>query len=457
MDEEFVNLNEMYENGDGTTSNQPDTNIAESQDSLHRVVGYLVASIAIVCCYFIFGFGKSDSPNPQTTSIEETPPVIPSTSAERKNSSSVEIVSDKVKELTGLAIPDQFDWKKEEEVSANRAVVSDFKKKLGQISELGSANSDDLERLKSLTDELRTSEAGAKIGSDEELVSQYIALQEKVSELSDRDSVAKEFSQDMQSLLERVEAANDTSYSPQTFVVERAEMFISKLNAKSAEIKKLATAFDGLVETAEQNEAGATLETAIRRQQTAAGKELAQLLAKAKDDATAEANLSKALAEKKRIKAKADLQIAKTNAQTDELVVEEDLIVAKAAEEKLEREFNRDLNAIRTKLVPFLSEGRTLRGNAKGKGPVSFSLIDGKGALENTADGLSLLSKLASNGRPYGDFPVNIAAYKIENPNLKMGHYSTTSYKAISAYLEEAQALLNKYGRLMADKGMLAE
>ena len=98
-----------------------------------------------------------------------------------------------------------------------------------------------------------------------------------------------------------------------------------------------------------------------------------------------------------------------------------------------------------------------MRGNADGKGPVSFSAIKAKGALENTADGLASLSHAAKNGRPLGEFPINIRSFMISNNSTEGNFYNTAQYRSVEKYLEKAQSLLNKYGALMVEKGMLAK
>jgi hypothetical protein len=35
--------------------------------------------------------------------------------------------------------------------------------------------------------------------------------------------------------------------------------------------------------------------------------------------------------------------------------------------------------------------------------------------------------------------------------------YNTSKYRSVEKYLEKAQSLLNKYGALMVEKGMLAK
>ena len=178
---------------------------------------------------------------------------------------------------------------------------------------------------------------------------------------------------------------------------------------------------------------------------------------KARKEAEKDTQQQLADAEKARIQTEADLDRAKIVAQTNGNIVEKNYLLSSVAKQKLERELNTDLNAINIYLLPFISEGRNMRGNAQGKGPVSFSAIKAKGALENTADGLSNLSHAAKNGRPLGEFPINIRPFMITNNSTEGNFYNTSKYRSIEKYLEKAQSLLNKYGTLMVEKEMLAE
>ena len=356
-----------------------------------------------------------------------------------------------------MAATEQYDWAKEEEIAANRSAVESFKNKLESITLLSNSNSEELVLLQSKTDALRTSEAGAKVAADSKYVRQYIALQEKISEFTSSDSVADNFVKDMNSLLGRIEAANDTSYSPQQFVVKRADEFVKSQQKKAAELKRFDNAINGLIAETDQLQAGTLLETAIKAQSNTTDLKLAEALANARDEASKAKRNELAQAEKEKVEAEADLALAKIKAGTKETLTDRDNVLAAAAKKKLEQAFNRDLNDINVYLLPFISEGRNMRGNADGKGPVSFSAIKAKGALENTADGLASLSHAAKNGRPLGEFPINIRSFMISNNSTEGNVYNTSKYRSVEKYLEKAQSLLNKYGALMVEKGMLAE
>lgn len=464
MDEEFVDPNDLYENRNEAPNGNLATDSELPQDGLHRTVGYLAAVLGLcVVAYFAFDFNwfaaKTEN---QIDQAELVPPEKPSSGsggANRENPSGAEIASNKLKELTGLEIPGaaKFDWAKEEEIAANRSAVENFKSKLEQIANLSNSNSEGLALLRSKTEELRTSQAGAKIASDAKYVAQYIALHEQIAGLEVSIPVAESFSNDMSALLNRVETANDTSYSPQQFVVTRAEEFLKRHTEKAAEIKRFDNALNYLVAETDQLEAGSILETAFQNEMKNSQDNLAESLVRAREEAANKAREQLAQAEKERIQSEADLELAKIQTQTTGNVGAKEVLLSNAARQKLEQEFNADLNDVNVYLLPFISEGRDLRGNAVGKGPVSYSAIKAKGALENTADGLASLSHAAKNGRPLGEFPINIRAFMIMNNSVEGNFYNTAKYRSIEEYLEKAQSLLNKYGPLMVEKGMLAE
>lgn len=100
----------------------------------------------------------------------------------------------------------------------------------------------------------------------------------------------------------------------------------------------------------------------------------------------------------------------------------------------LEREFERELPAMRGLLSAFMSDGIKYRTDNT-KGPASLSFITSQQALEPTPNGSYLMAFLAnSSDRPAGG---------LNNP-------------ASPEALRRAQDYLKKYGALMVEKGLLA-
>ena len=112
---------------------------------------------------------------------------------------------------------------------------------------------------------------------------------------------------------------------------------------------------------------------------------------------------------------------------------------------QLDREMARDMEQIRGYLAAFITPGYKKRDDDL-KGPMSFALIKGGGALEGTQSGMTVLHVLAShlNDRPRGPLPEYFGG-------------STTDWSRVNpAPIQKAQELLSKYGDLMVRKGMLA-
>ena len=461
MDDKFVDPNDMYQDGNENPSGNFSTSNELPKDGLHRSVGWTAIILLIVGVSLFYSgeswFSSATDNSPMQSAVTSAEP--PSNTSGTANSSGAEIVSNKLQELTGLNIsnPIKRDWAKEEEIAANRATVASFKSQLESISKLANSNTEELIQLQSKAEELRTSQAGAKIASDIKYVEQYIALNEKISELKVTIPVADGFATDMLALLKRVEQANDTSYLPQPFVLSRADDFVKQHRKKSVEIKRFSDALNSLIAETDQLTAGSPLESVLQSQKKVSADSLAESLVQARREAEEKAQQQLIKAEQALVQSEADLETGRIEAQTKLNYAAKKDLITNAAKQKLEREFNTDLSSIKTNLLPFISEGRNMRGNAQGKGPVSFSAIRNKGALENTADGLSKLSQAARNGRPLGEFPVNIQPFMITNNSVPGNVYNTAKYRAIEQYLEKAQSLLKKYGPLMVKKGMLAE
>ena len=126
-----------------------------------------------------------------------------------------------------------------------------------------------------------------------------------------------------------------------------------------------------------------------------------------------------------------------------------DVQAAQRARERLQlvKNFERDQPQVKQYLIPFLADGFKHRENAGGtKGPASYNKLVAQGALEPTRQGMESLILMATrdNDRPHGPFPV-----------LLLGDYGWSQYP--KGPVEKTQALLTKYGSLMAELKLLAE
>lgn len=168
-------------------------------------------------------------------------------------------------------------------------------------------------------------------------------------------------------------------------------------------------------------------------------------------------------AELARIEAETQVKLAEKEAERLGLTVkkqeiDEQVVEAKtkADRERLEAEFRRDEAEIKGLLTPFLfeSESQPTFGNADDPqswiiptaplGPTSFSRLQGSGSLDDTQDGMKRLYYYGGwhmNLRKKGGFP----------------QYSATGLNdsGVRARVSRAQKLLEKYGLLMVEKGML--
>ena len=141
-----------------------------------------------------------------------------------------------------------------------------------------------------------------------------------------------------------------------------------------------------------------------------------------------------AKAELERIAEETRLQEAKVRARSEAIKVETESLDAEQQFEKLEREFERDLPAIRSLLSAFVSQGHGYRTD-NASGPASLAFLTSQGALEPTPRGSYQMAFLANSGTrsPGG----------LKNP-------------ANADLLRRAQDLLKKYGDLMVQRELLA-
>ena len=455
MDEEFVDMNDVYGGRDTPTSSSLNIDNGVLNRTLHRTVGYLVALIGCVVIYsFVFTWGNSA--DKQVNQVEQTQPTVPAVSFEAKESSGVEIVANKVKEVTGIDVQSSFDWEKEEEIATNQSAVAEFDRLLQQISRNANDNVEKLALLNSNLTALLTSEAGSKIGSDREQVAKFIGIQEAISGLSATDAASDGFVKDMTAFLERIKVAKETSYAPKPFVLQQARQILERHATKSSEIRRYSAALKNLISASSEQSPGSMLETAILDQQKQEANELAEYLAGVRQKSNDEKKERLAAAEQQRIKAEADLEVAKIEARRQESDARRLVLVAEAERKKLETEFTAAESEVRTYLSSLIADGRTNRGAATGVGPVSYSDVVGSGALVAGNDGIIAMSKwCGSNGRGWSGLNPRAKDSKvlILNDFLLRQANSESSVQ----FVEKAQELLKKFGPLMVEKGMLAE
>ena len=467
MDEDFVDPNEYYADSENRTTGNHNSGTRTSDEQLYRSVGYVALMIGIT----IFAYFNWAPDRDQASSIEQdqSSAEISLQSSNRAEFTKPTIASKKMQEITGLSVGvlEERDWAKEEAVAANRSAVADLKAKLDKISSFQNSYSENLVGLKARTEALRTSEEGAKIASDSKFVQQYIALQEKVSELREPSTVADDFVKDMKALLQRIEDSNDFGYAPQSFVVERAEGFLAKSEEQVNVLARFDEAVLNLIEKSKELEPAESLESALRKQVENEENDLAEALATARKNAIESGKIKLAEAEMARVDSETKVEVAKALAKTmnnealakeieDKVRAEEAARIAKLAKEKLEREFAATSTDIQVYLKHLTSDGVTNRGNATGVGPVSYSSIVASGALGEGNDAINNMSRwVGSDG--YGVSHLNPRAKNSKTLILEDYMKGTPKYQTSVQFCEKCQQLLRKFGPLMVEKGLLAK
>ena len=285
------------------------------------------------------------------------------------------------------------------------------------------------------------------------------------SSLELENDEANEFIRDMLGFLERVEARDDGSYSPQPFVTDRLQGFVAGFETKQERLKKLVIALNSLLDSTRGFAPSHPLDVVLEKSRKEQAAKLAdQLVVSGKAgrdkanadlaDATKAAQENLAASEIKLKNANAESESLKNDTAADNILADSnDQKVAnriEAAKRMLEQEFQRDLADIQRYLCPFLGAGAKHRGPNKGIGPVSFGLIESCGALNENTKGLVSLGFAANEtGRDLGGFPVSHSIDRIQ-----AGFNNT---EATVRYLSRAQELLKKYGALMVEKEMLGK
>lgn len=114
---------------------------------------------------------------------------------------------------------------------------------------------------------------------------------------------------------------------------------------------------------------------------------------------------------------------------------------ARLARVMLRREFELEYPKIKGRLVAFTSDGMTLRGHTVGKGPVSLSLMQGKGALERSEHGRQRIA-------------IVVGESLRDSGGLMKFQGGQTEQQATD--FDMVQQFLLKYGDLMVAQGLLA-
>ena len=318
------------------------------------------------------------------------------------------------------------------------------------------------------TDTLDTSADGKRLASDSRLLEQYDAiltqpeitregldilrgqlgeLRSSISGTLNLETMPSEPAVEFNDQLDRIDTESRTwskGYS------ERNQILASLLRRAPEKTADDMKALAEVLALREESRRKTEMEQIVEALKERRAERTSQLL-RAKDEAealvhAAEVQAAERLGQQKAESIRRRTEIAIKQEQ-EKLVAEE----AAAAAEQLKAEYERDLDAIRRYLGPFIRKGYAQPAGHRNQhgaelAPVSFRALQASGALNSGRPGLERLMYLASvqNDRYQKDFPMYIGG---EN-----GWQMTDK-----AFLQKAQDLLNKYGPLMVQEELLSE
>ena len=305
-------------------------------------------------------------------------------------------------------------------------------------------------RLVLSLDALQSDDTGRQIASSPELIDRYAALRETIFPGVD---VTQELEQELNILLKPLDALTasqiDADFS--SALDDLAERIDGQLTTVQRDQRMLGA----LQAVAHDRTPGSTnLQDAVqqRAEALAAARltEIADAAAVARQSEIDRVTQESAEEQRKIAEAERELERLKEQQRLADLEAQKQQRQAAIAKAALEREFQRDLPQIRSLLRPLITEGLTQPGRnsfepADKKGPVSLAKLRGTGALAPTAKARAGLYYIVgtNNDRDLGSFP-----------RYRGG---ASDVQAQQRTMMRVQELVNKYGELMVEKGLLAE
>ena len=331
----------------------------------------------------------------------------------------------------------QIDWKAKETAAINRAALTEFRQKLDSLANLNLTTSEFGQTLGSELNLLKTSEQGAKIASDLELVDQYVALSDEFENIVESGDDVATYLAELLPLIQQVEDSKDYSYRPQAYTVEQVEKLSTSLKNKTKSLRELKSGLASIISAADSLTPAKPLQITIAKVEKerveSKARRLSEATRTAREKETAKHEDRIAQTEAALAKSKADLAVERNRTQISGNQIEADKIKAKrladeegkriaAAKKKLESEFQAELANIKTYLQPFLYEARSIRGNLGGKGPASYSALDSGGALADTNQGIYQFYRAASmfDDRPISGYGGMHSIYAVSYTHLTL-------------------------------------
>lgn len=266
---------------------------------------------------------------------------------------------------------------------------------------------------------------------------------------SEIDQAAEELSTLSSNVLERL---TEDSVRLTTDHVQLLNDLGQKLSKQVAEFEdQLLLAKSIQSETARLPAGNVTLQTALENERIQQEKETLEAIQKSADEVRqriiAQRSEELAQTEEKLATLRIEEELARKEREADELKVkirsDKEAGEIRKARSQLEREFAKDEREVRSLLQAFTSDGYTYRTDDT-KGPVSLRVIESRGGLKQTRDGLQQLFFIAKTDpdRPNKGLPEGVGGQIASATPLEP--------------IERAQELLIKYGQLMVEKGLLA-
>lgn len=301
--------------------------------------------------------------------------------------------------------------------------------------------------------ELLKGELGRRLSSRTSAVEQFAALYERPR--ASREA-AESLREQMKSLVGPVEAAS-AGGEPNNLLSEALVQDLEKLfqSAQDAlrEYEQARFVIDTLLSDGAKSELGkGTLQEALQGYQTEQARVRAEQIASARkaghDEVTKKLMALEAEAEKSL--GEIELKRASVRQAEEKLKREQALAAEQQALERkrLEARFAAALPEIRRVLRPFITDGYAQPRNWRfertaNKGPVSFAALQGGGYLTKDVKGLQRLHAAnVHNDRELGAFPSFLGGDQ--------------DFAQKQEALLRAQNLLNEFGPLLVEKGMLA-
>jgi hypothetical protein len=309
--------------------------------------------------------------------------------------------------------------------------------------------------------EVVSGEIGRRIASDETLIERFAAM---IDRGTSTELELESFRDRFLSLSKVVDAiSRDPSYEPSGELDEAIGVLSEEVNRalesvalRRNEINAIARLASSLtpsdqplseaIEYVRQRQLDERYEAIAEAKRVAEAKAISEIAAKKMEQARLKREIELAEIDKR------NAALAKTIAEEKQkAIADEEERKRQARLAALEAEFNRDLGQINSMLKPFTSKGRTQPGSRGWRsdatyGPVSLSKLKSAGLLEDTVASRQNLYFLTTgnryNDREHGAFPRYVGG--------------ASDWQRKHPTIERAQDLLQKYGDLMVQKGMLA-